>query len=130
MQKQINLLIVDDDVSHRLILSEFSEIAGYDYMTARNGREAIDILSQPNDIKIILMDIEMPIMNGIEAIKEIRGNLDSQYNKTPVIAMTAHDREFLKQLVSDFSDQLLKPYTLNQFKRKIEQYFNNISHPI
>ncbi|MDD2743810.1 MAG: response regulator [Rhodocyclaceae bacterium] len=84
------ILIVDDDATNRLIAEEILQDWGADIWQAENGGAAIALISQnpPDYFSLVLMDIEMPIMNGHEATQRLRAN--PQYAALPILAMTAH----------------------------------------
>jgi len=89
---KIKLLLVEDNEVNReiasLILTEF----GFSLDTAENGKVAVDkiVASRPGDYDAILMDVQMPVMNGYEATKKIRELRDPKLAKIPIIAMTAN----------------------------------------
>lgn len=101
------ILIVEDDLSSRLYLNKILEKAGVIIMNAGNGQEAVDIALSNPDIEIILMDIQLPVLDGYSAltkIREVRKDLI-------IIAQTAYgllgDKE--KILNSGFTDYVIKP---------------------
>ena len=124
MQKEkANILIVDDIFSNQLLLSAIVENAGHEYKVVSNGKKAIDELER-NDYDIIFMDIEMPVMNGIETTKHIRSEFSQPKNKIPIIAMTAHNQyEFSdKTEGAGFDEIISKPYSLDKFKVLLKKY--------
>ena len=74
------------------------------------------------DYDIVFMDIEMPVMNGIEATKQIKN--DSRYNKIPVIALTAHDiDEFQGQFTEACFDSIVeKPFTIDSISHVLAKF--------
>jgi len=80
------VLVADDVQSNRLLLSEILSIYGLNVLIALNGKEAISI-AKNNDPDIILMDLRMPVMDGYEAIKVLKGN--NRLKNIPVIVLTA-----------------------------------------
>lgn len=82
----IRVLIVDDSAFMRKVITDLlKKMNGVEPAEiARNGKAAVDYLAAHNDIDLVLMDIEMPIMNGIEALKQIK-----QKYSTPVIMLSA-----------------------------------------
>ena len=80
------VLIADDIQSNRLLLNEILSIYGLNVLEATNGKEAINI-AQSGNPDIILMDLRMPVMDGYEAIKILKG--DSKLKNIPVIVLTA-----------------------------------------
>ncbi len=105
------VLVVDDNLPNRMIAGAFLTKAGCDVVYAENGQEALDAWSENNAFSIIFMDIEMPVMDGLAATRELRTRQPSHETRTPVIALTAHalpeDTENL--LASGFDAVLRKP---------------------
>ncbi|NVO11811.1 MAG: response regulator [Bacteroidales bacterium] len=108
------ILIVDDIYINRLLLKEIVKKFCKCYFEAQNGKEAIDILVN-EDIDVIIMDIEMPVMNGIETTRYIRESLPSPKKFTPIIALTAHnpDNFFADFQNVGFNQLLIKPYSMD-----------------
>ena len=103
------VLIVDDDVRNVYSLSSLLERQKMQIFVAYNGKEAISLLNNQEGIDIVLMDVMMPEMDGIEATRTIRR--DSRFKKLPIIALTAkamkEDRE--KCIEAGASDYIPKP---------------------
>lgn len=101
-----NILLVDDSADNREIIKRFLEKAGATVVMAANGEEALATLRR-QQVDLILMDIQMPLMDGIQATREIR-KFDL---KTPIVALTAHALSEEKRLClrSGFDDYLTKP---------------------
>ncbi|MGC9491434.1 ATP-binding response regulator, partial [Vibrio genomosp. F10] len=90
-----NVLVVEDTKSNQMVIRLLLEKYGYNVTTLSNGREAVEYLKNDsfNKIDVVIMDISMPIMDGLTATKELR-----TFNETiPVIALTAHAMEKDKQ---------------------------------
>lgn len=101
------LLIVEDDFSGRLYLNEILKNTGANLLNAVNGKDALDLVFKNTKIDIILMDIQLPVMDGYTSVRKIR-----EFNKDIVIiAQTAFglmsDRE--KIIASGFNDYIIKP---------------------
>jgi len=121
--KTIKLLIVDDYIDNRMLLSQIADILDYKFAYAENGRKAIEVLKEDNAIDIIFMDIEMPVMNGLEATREIRNQLPYPRNCVPIIAITAHHPEQLSSYSNvGFTDFVSKPYTLDKVQSIVDKY--------
>jgi CheY-like chemotaxis protein len=103
------ILVVEDDVRNIFALSSLLEPKGATIQIARNGREAIETLSRDPGVDLVLMDIMMPEMDGITAMREIRKR--PQWKKLPIIALTAKamkdDQE--KCLAAGANDYIAKP---------------------
>jgi len=101
------ILIVEDDLSSRLYLNKILERAGAVLLNASDGQEAVNVALNNPDIDVILMDIQLPVMDGYTSLSKIR-----EFRKNIiVIAQTAYgllgDKE--KILNSGFTDYIIKP---------------------
>ena len=116
--KSCKALLVEDNEMNRFIAIQSLDFLGFETTEAENGKIAIELASK-NSYDIILMDIQMPVMDGVEATEYIREQLNL---KTPIIALTAnafkHDIElYLNKGMNDF---ITKPYDEQDFFRKID----------
>ena len=111
------ILIVEDDVSSRLYLNKILEKTGAALLNACDGKEAIDTALGDPGIDIILMDIQLPVVDGYGAAKKIR----EFRNDVIIIAQTAYsllgDRE--KIIASGFDDYIVKPIFPQQLIEKL-----------
>lgn len=121
---KLNILIVDDIFTNRLLLSELIKSLGHDSVLAENGQEAVDFLEK-EDFDLLLMDIEMPVMNGVETCQYIRNKLRLPKSVVTIVALTAHNPALFFEDFSDagFDELLTKPYSLD----KIIELINNVS---
>ena len=114
-----SILIVEDNNINRLVVTKLLSRKGYKTTIAINGLEAVEMVK--NSIpKLILMDIQMPEMDGFTATKIIRKSGFSE-NDLPIIALTAHANK-KDCLDSGMNDYLSKPINTNELFKKIEQY--------
>jgi signal transduction histidine kinase/CheY-like chemotaxis protein/CHASE3 domain sensor protein len=108
------ILLADDDMRNVFSLSALLAAEGMEVITAADGRDALERLKEHADIRLVLMDIMMPEMDGYEAMRHIRAN--ERYKQLPVIALTAKamagDRE--KCIAAGASDYIAKPIDSNQ----------------
>jgi two-component system sensor kinase len=88
-RQALRVLLVEDGAINREVALGLLEIEGHDVTVAENGREALRIL-ESNRFDVILMDLEMPEMDGLEAARAIRELEAGGGERTPIIAMTAH----------------------------------------
>lgn len=90
--KDKHLLLVEDNELNREIAYEILNEYGFIVDTAENGKEAVDRISasKSGDYDLVLMDIQMPVMNGYEATQSIRALSDSELSAVPIVAMTAN----------------------------------------
>ena len=114
------ILVVEDNEMNRFIARQSLKQAKCNITEAENGRVAIDILEKEK-FDVILMDVQMPEMDGVEATKIIRGEMQ---NTTPIIALTAnafkHDIELYLSI--GMNDFLIKPYKEEELFSKIESF--------
>ena len=114
------ILLVEDNLINMKILSEMLKKLGYAYKCAYDGKAALEILK---DYKpdLVLMDIQMPELNGFEATKIIRENEKDSGTHLPIVAMTAYamlgDRELC--ITSGMDDYISKPFELKKLKDTI-----------
>ena len=112
------ILIVEDTESIILLLTEYLQHRGYQILAARNGMEGVKLAAQERP-DLILMDVMMPVMDGVEAAKQIRANKDLQ--SIPIIALTAlamaGDKE--RCLEAGMNDYLSKPVQMKDLESLI-----------
>jgi two-component system, NtrC family, response regulator HydG len=96
-EKQERILIVDDEENMRKTLSDILRREGYDTMTAATGEEAVELCEDDGGFDIILMDVRMPGISGVEAFRRIRRHKEG----VRVILMTAYGLEDLKRAALD-----------------------------
>jgi two-component system chemotaxis sensor kinase CheA len=108
------VLLVDDDMRNIFSLMTVLEEEGMEIVVANNGKQALEKLDENKDTDVILMDIMMPEMDGLECTRRIRNN--PEYHNVPVIAVTAkamkEDRE--KSIQAGASDYITKPIDANK----------------
>ena len=120
----MKIIITDDIFTNRLLLAEIISDLGHEHLDAENGKVAIELLEKNTDVDLILMDIEMPVMNGLEATKYIREMMPPPKNKIPIIALTAHNPKIFFDDYRDVGfDQLLtKPYSIQKITLLLEDF--------
>ena len=124
--KTKKILIVEDDVSSRLYLNKILEKTGAVLISASDGKEAIEAATNYPDIEIILMDIQLPVIDGYGAAKKIR----ELRKDIIIIAQTAYsllgDRE--KIIASGFDDYIVKPIFPQQLIDKLTRAVQKTEH--
>jgi signal transduction histidine kinase len=106
----LKVLVVEDNAINQMLAEELlGTVAGAEVTLAENGREALDRLERDR-FDVVLMDVQMPVMDGITATREIRRQ--PRFDRLPIIAMTANalqrDRE--QSLAAGMNDQINKPF--------------------
>lgn len=124
------ILIAEDNPINQEIAGEILHQAGFRTIPANNGREALEIIEKEK-VDVVLMDIQMPDMDGFAAVKKIRNNPKTA--SLPVIAMTAHamaeDRQ--KSLQAGMDDYIAKPFEPDDFINTVRKMAEErISHRI
>ena len=113
------LLVEDNRVNQKVAVLTLEQL-DCDVMIASNGEEAVDLAEGPFHFDLILMDVHMPVMNGLDAAKAIR-QLDHVNASTPIFAMTGmvfdEDRE--RCLAAGMNDVITKPFDINDLRQRI-----------
>lgn len=111
--KKINVLLVEDNEFNRMVAGDTLEelLNGISISYAENGAEAVEMIKK-NDYDVVLMDIQMPVMDGIEATRQIR-NLANHKKNVPIIAMTAN---VLQEDVKKYFDEGMNAYVSKPFQ--------------
>jgi CheY-like chemotaxis protein len=124
----VKILIVDDIIVNRFIIKELLKKAGYSVAEANNGKEAIDLVIK-DEIRLIFMDIEMPVMNGIETVHYIRTTLNIPKNKIKIFALSAYNKALLHEQfdMSEFNGVLTKPFNRDKILEIAQNAFNPAS---
>ena len=116
------VLVVDDNEINRLLAATLVERAGYNVETREDGLKALNAIST-KDYHLVLMDVQMPVMDGLETTRQIRA-LPGRAARIPIVAMTANamegDREICIEAGMD--DYLSKPIDLDHLMTVLDRY--------
>lgn len=117
------ILVVEDEPSNFIYLRDLLSEFNYNVIHAKNGQDAVDIINNKIEIDLILMDIKMPVMNGLQATREIR----KTNKKVPVIAQTAYAmlEDKRKALNAGCNDYLAKPITFKAFSEIVHKHLSH-----
>lgn len=112
----MNILVVEDDKVIREGICEYLSEFGYEMYEAEDGRKALDIFKN-KDINLIILDIQIPLLNGLEVLKEVR-----KESKIPILMLTAFsDEEYKISAFSSLADGYIeKPFSLPVLKVRID----------
>jgi signal transduction histidine kinase/ActR/RegA family two-component response regulator len=124
------LLVAEDVEINREILLSLLENTGLDIDCAQNGLEAVEMVSaSPALYDAILMDVQMPKMDGLEATRRIRSCDSDLHRQIPIIAMTAHvfKSDIEKCIAAGMNDHIGKPFDINDVLIKLNKYLNKNS---
>ncbi len=121
MAQNLKVLAVDDDMINlkllKSMLMKTDNVA--EVIEARNGADAINVLKERNDIDIILLDIIMPVMGGIEMLKVVRA--DENLNQLPIIVLTTDETKKNEALEAGANGFLMKPVRAADVSQKISE---------
>lgn len=123
-EKQAKILIAEDAPENRMVLAGFLKSPRFRTTLAENGREAIEAFSYES-YDLVLMDVEMPELNGVEAVRKIRQvEAAGKRPPTPVIALSAHAmREYTDKMLDAGCDGYLsKPITKKRLLEEIDSF--------
>jgi CheY-like chemotaxis protein len=117
------ILIAEDSAATRTAISAMLKRMGYDVLVALNGEEAVTLARQEQP-DLILMDIMMPVMDGIEALKNIRG--DIRLRATPIVMLTSTTdvRMVTEAIESGANDYIAKPFSVTLLTERVERYIH------
>ena len=127
----MKLLVVDDSSTMRRIIKNTLERLGHtDILEAEHGLEAWDLLSQNDDVKVVITDWNMPEMNGLELVKKIRA--EQKYEDMPIIMVTTEGgkAEVITALKSGVNNYIVKPFTPQVLKEKLEDVLGGVNDKI
>ena len=115
--EDIKILVVDDEARMRKLVKDFLSIKGYIVLEAQDGEEALKVFDANKDVKLILLDVMMPKMDGFEVLEAIR-----QYSKVPVMMLTARseERDELEGYKLGVDEYVTKPFSPKILVARVE----------
>ena len=115
--EDVKILVVDDEARMRKLVKDFLTVKGFIVLEAEDGEEALKIFDSNKDIKLILLDVMMPKLDGFETLEVIR-----QYSKVPVMMLTARseERDELKGYKLGVDEYITKPFSPKILVARVE----------
>jgi CheY-like chemotaxis protein len=117
------ILIVEDDPKNLKLIRDLLQVKGYTTFEATNGKQGVE-MAKDKKPDLILMDIQMPIMDGFEAIRILK--TDTETNNIPIVALTSYamvgDEERMYKAGCD--GYLTKPIEIKEFLKKVAEYLS------
>ena len=110
------ILVVDDEKSVRMLMHELLAKEEYAVIEAVNGREAVELARRENP-DVILMDIKMPVMDGIEACRRLRKDEKTKY--IPILAVTAVGQSKMEAIAAGVDDFVQKPFDTEELSIRV-----------
>lgn len=127
LNRTVRILVAEDHDINRQLMREFGRQLGHDFDTAENGQQAIDMVESAarngHPYDLVLMDMQMPVMNGLEATRELRARgYDAE--RLPIVAVTANAfaEDIADCRAAGMQDHLAKPIGRAQLERIIRRY--------
>jgi PAS domain S-box-containing protein len=128
--KQLRILLAEDNTVNQRLAKRLLEKRGHEVSIAGDGRQAVEAASLGPIFDVILMDVQMPIMDGLEATRAIRQIENPQRNSVPIVAMTAFamkaDRD--RCLAAGMNGHLSKPIDPVELSTTVESYASASAH--
>jgi two-component system chemotaxis response regulator CheY len=120
----MKMLSVDDSPAQRHIIRAAIELLGFEIIEAGDGKEALELLRQGVVVDLILLDWNMPVMNGIDMLRELKA--DEQLKHIPVVMVTseAERHSMIEAIRCGAATYVLKPFTREDLLTKIMQSLN------
>lgn len=117
------IMVVEDYDDTRMFLKIGLEELGYSVLEATNGQEAVDIASREHP-DLILMDLDLPILDGIAATQQIRQQTEME--RVPIVAVTAYPMSYthVKAFSKGCDEYMAKPIDMEELERLVSRYLN------
>jgi CheY-like chemotaxis protein len=115
----MKILIAEDDPMNQILIKMYMNESGWEYVLVKNGYLAVEACKN-EDFDIILMDLKMPVLDGVEATKQIR-----LFNvKVPIVAISAHSeaRNGVECTLAGMNAYVEKPFTLEEIQNVITRF--------
>nr|MBN2278475.1 response regulator [candidate division Zixibacteria bacterium] len=117
----MRVLVVDDSqIMRKIVTGALKKQNVNDIVEAANGQEAVDVVAKDGNISLILMDWNMPVMTGIDAVRKIR----TGGSKTPIVMVTTESEKekVIEAIKSGANDYLVKPFNPKDIQAKLEKF--------
>lgn len=121
---EVRLLMVEDNDVNALVLGKIIKKWGIQYERVNNGKLAVEVMEQ-GEFDCVLMDIQMPVMNGFEATEKIK-----EFSNVPILALSAADKIEVMDKIDQtgFAGFVAKPIDAAELLRKIKEVLNIVNH--
>lgn len=113
-------LIIDDSRAIRLILTKTLSDLGFEVSQAANGQAALDLIQNENrDLSLILVDWNMPVMNGLEFVRHVRANPDLSGVPVMMVTTETETEQMVAALEAGANEYVMKPFTPDVIESKL-----------
>lgn len=119
----ITILVAEDDEDNRFIMKMLLEMRGFEVTTAANGHEALAQAERACP-DLILMDLRMPLLNGLATTRQLRQHADARLRQIPIIALSAYDpaQHRAVAIAAGCNDYVTKPIDYDRLEKLIETF--------
>ena len=124
-EPRFNILVAEDNLVSQLVIKKVFTLLGHEIILANDGSEALEKI-QKNPVDVVFMDINMPIIDGLEATKRIR--MKREFDQTPIFALTARKEEGFKErcISAGMNGYIEKPFKLEKIKKLLDMYSSHL----
>ena len=118
------IMVVEDYDDTRTLLKQALELMGYSVLEASNGQQAVDIADRERP-DLILMDLDLPILDGIAATQRIRQQAEME--NVPIVAVTAYPMSYthVKAFAKGCNEYMPKPIDMSELERLVDRYLKS-----
>ena len=116
----MNALIIDDSKAMRRILSKIVAKLGFDIVEAEDGQQGLDRLLETPDVEIVLVDWNMPVMNGLEFVQTVRAKEEYATQKIIMVTTETEPSQMVKALMAGVDEFCMKPFTAEILTEKMK----------
>jgi len=124
-EEEHRILLVDDNPFNLLVAETLLKEKGFKVVTAYNGKEALEKADRYKDFRLIIIDCQMPILDGIEATKHLKKRMiEGEIEAAPIIGLSANnlESERKKGLKAGMDEFIVKPLTENAVDKILKRY--------
>jgi two-component system chemotaxis response regulator CheY len=112
-------LVVDDSRTARIIIRQILHEIGMDVLEAADGKEALAQIAQNPDVELLLVDWNMPVMNGFDFVKEVRADRACDSMRILMVTSEAQSEQVNRALAAGANEYLMKPFTKDVLLAKL-----------
>lgn len=116
----MNALIIDDSRAMRRILSSIVKPLGFEVIEAGDGQQGLERLLEHDDIEIVLVDWNMPVMNGLDFVKKVRATAGYEQQKIMMVTTETEPAQMARALMSGVDEFVMKPFTPDILVEKLK----------
>jgi len=113
-------LIIDDSRAMRRILEKIVRPLGFDVIEAGDGQQGLDQLQAAAEVEIVLVDWNMPVMNGLEFVKAVRASTDHATQKIIMVTTETEPAQMVRALMAGVDEFVMKPFTTEILVEKMK----------